>query len=59
MQEVPQTQFIPLPEVLCLIVSNLNRLGEPATLTKIVSSLTDEYDGMCIPKQVGAFPRSL
>lgn len=52
MQEVPQTQFIPLPEVLCLIISGLNRLGQPATLSSIIENLQEEYSGMTIPKQV-------
>lgn len=52
MQEVPQTQFIPLPEVLCLIVSGLNRVGQPATLISIIETLQEEYTGMTIPKEV-------
>uniref|UniRef100_A0A915KF52 Winged helix Storkhead-box1 domain-containing protein n=1 Tax=Romanomermis culicivorax TaxID=13658 RepID=A0A915KF52_ROMCU len=52
MQEVPQTQFIPLPEVLCSTVSSLNRVGRPATISNITESLQREYPNTTIPKQI-------
>lgn len=52
MQEVPQTQFIPLPEALCLVISSLNRAAQPATLEAITESLREQYNGMNVPRKV-------
>lgn len=52
MQEVPQTQFVPLPEVLCLVISQLNRVGHPATLDTIAEEIAHEYPGMSVPGPV-------
>jgi hypothetical protein len=52
MQEVPQTQFVPLPEVLCLVISQLNRIGHPATLDTVADEIAHEYPGMAVPGPV-------
>ncbi|KRZ06155.1 Storkhead-box protein 1 [Trichinella zimbabwensis] len=51
MHEVPQTQFIPLSDVLCTVISALNRIGQPATIQSIMEALRQQYVGMTIPKE--------
>ncbi|PVD37895.1 hypothetical protein C0Q70_00497 [Pomacea canaliculata] len=51
MQVIPQTQFIPLPDSLCLIIAELNNAGHPATLESIRSRLQRWYHNTSLPSQ--------
>ena len=47
----PQTQFTPLPEALCLIISGLCREGHPADLDGIREGLAKKYEGIQQPSE--------
>lgn len=49
MQVIPQTQFIPLPEALCLIIMDLNNSQIVATLDTICERLKVGYQGLHLP----------
>ncbi|KAL3877588.1 hypothetical protein ACJMK2_035284 [Sinanodonta woodiana] len=49
MQVIPQTQFIPLPEALCLIIMDLNNRQILATLDVVRERLYQWYQGMHLP----------
>ncbi|XP_041363112.1 uncharacterized protein LOC121378839 isoform X2 [Gigantopelta aegis] len=49
MQVIPQTQFIPLPDALCLIIMDLNNQRVVATLDTIFEKLQAWYCGMTMP----------
>ncbi|XP_077999591.1 uncharacterized protein LOC144452373 [Glandiceps talaboti] len=48
---VPQSQFIPLTEVLCLIIAELNKRKYVATMEKIREKLTDCYGDVKLPSE--------
>ncbi|XP_070545415.1 uncharacterized protein [Ptychodera flava] len=48
---VPQSQFVPLTEVLCLIIAELNKRKVIATVEKIRSKLTDCYGDVKLPSE--------
>ncbi|GAB6024259.1 hypothetical protein CHUAL_008953 [Chamberlinius hualienensis] len=50
-QVIPQTQFTPLPEALCLVVSELNLDKQTASLGVIFSCLRERFSDMIIPNQ--------
>ncbi|XP_071129655.1 storkhead-box protein 2-like [Mytilus edulis] len=49
MQEVPQNHFIPLPEILCLIILDLNNKQILATVDIIQAQLKKCYQGTQLP----------
>ena len=49
MQVIPQTQFIPLPEALCLIIMDLNNNQIVATLDTVCEKLQLCYQGHHLP----------
>ncbi|XP_060591479.1 uncharacterized protein LOC132746366 isoform X2 [Ruditapes philippinarum] len=49
MQVIPQTQFIPLPEALCLIIMDLNNSQIVATLDTVCERLKIGYQGLHLP----------
>lgn len=49
MQVIPQTQFIPLPEALCLIIMDLNNSQIVATLDTVYERLKHSYQGIHLP----------
>lgn len=49
MQVIPQTQFIPLPDALCLIIMDLNNRRIVATLDTIKEKLVEWYREMTMP----------
>ena len=49
MQVIPQTQFTPLPDALCLIISDLERWGILASFPEIQLRLCEVYRGMHQP----------
>ncbi|XP_052791277.1 storkhead-box protein 1-like isoform X2 [Mya arenaria] len=49
MQVIPQTQFIPLPEALCLLILDLNNSQIVATLDTVTERLRQRYQGMNLP----------
>ncbi|KAH3863375.1 hypothetical protein DPMN_026360, partial [Dreissena polymorpha] len=49
MQVIPQTQFIPLPEALCLIIMDLNNGQIVATLDTVCERLKHCYQGIHLP----------
>ncbi|KAL4240185.1 Storkhead box 1 [Mactra antiquata] len=49
MQVIPQTQFIPLPEALCLIIMDLNNNQIVATLDTVCERLKHCYQGLHLP----------
>ena len=49
MQVIPQTQFIPLPDSLCLIITELNNGSQPATLDSIRARLHRCYSNTNLP----------
>ncbi|XP_045214185.2 uncharacterized protein LOC123564574 isoform X2 [Mercenaria mercenaria] len=49
MQVIPQTQFIPLPEALCLIIMDLNNSQIVATLDTVCERLKFGYQGLHLP----------
>ncbi|KAK7111741.1 uncharacterized protein [Littorina saxatilis] len=49
MQVIPQTQFIPLPDSLCLIITELNNASHPATLESIRTRLQRWYSNTNLP----------
>ncbi|XP_046549606.1 uncharacterized protein LOC124259517 isoform X2 [Haliotis rubra] len=49
MQVIPQTQFIPLPDALCLIIMDLNNRRIVATLDTIKEKLVEWYREMTVP----------
>ena len=53
MTVIPQTQFTPLPEVLCLVISKLNRdsATRAASLEAILQELAHRYHGMQQPSE--------
>ena len=53
MSVIPQTQFTPLPEVLCLVISQLNRATSSrfASLEAILQELAHLYHGMQQPSE--------
>ncbi|XP_029651203.1 uncharacterized protein LOC115224440 isoform X2 [Octopus sinensis] len=51
MQIIPQTQFIPLPEALCLIIMDLNNNRIVATLDTVQEKLEQCYKEMEIPSE--------
>ena len=53
MAVIPQTQFTPLPEVLCLVISKLNRDSstKAASLEAILQELAHRYHGMQQPSE--------
>lgn len=50
-EPVPQAQFTPLPEALCLVVSRLNRDSQPATLGAVRDGLWGVYRGIKQPSE--------
>ena len=54
MSVIPQTQFTPLPEVLCLVISQLTRESGTrgaASLEAILQELAHRYHGMQQPSE--------
>ena len=53
MTVIPQTQFTPLPEVLCLVISKLTRdsATRAASLEAILQELAHRYHGMQQPSE--------
>ena len=51
MQVVSQTQFTPLPDAMCVIISELNSDNIPANLPSIESKLKRLYHGIQPPAQ--------
>lgn len=51
MQIIPQTQFIPLPEALCLIIMDLNNNRIVATLETVQEKLQQCYKDMEVPSE--------
>lgn len=49
MEVIPQTQFIPLSEILCMVILDLNNKQVVATLDIIQERLNQCYKGMQIP----------
>nr|KAG5710169.1 hypothetical protein BaRGS_006688 [Batillaria attramentaria] len=49
MQVIPQTQFIPLPDSLCLIITELNNAQQAATLDSIRARLQRWYQNTTLP----------
>lgn len=49
MQVIPQTQFIPLPEALCLIIMDLNNSQIVATLDTVCERLKTGYQELHLP----------
>lgn len=49
MELIPQTQFIPLSEILCMVILDLNNRQVVATLDIIQERLNQCYKGMQIP----------
>jgi len=49
MQVIPQTQFIPLPEALCLLIMDLNTSRIVATLETVCDRLRECYQGTQLP----------
>jgi hypothetical protein len=55
MQVIPQTQFIPLPDSLCLIITELNQANaasggrQPATLEAVRQRLQRWYSNTSLP----------
>lgn len=49
MQVIPQTQFIPLPDSLCLIITELNNSQQAATLDSIRARLQRWYQNTALP----------
>lgn len=58
MQEVPQTQFVPLPEALSLVISSLNRFGHAPDIDLITDTLREQYPGMSVPRKVTVVAKS-
>ncbi len=52
MHEVPQTQFIPLADAICIAISSLNDSSRPATLGAIVEMIRQQYSGIPLPHKV-------
>uniref|UniRef100_T1IUP5 Winged helix Storkhead-box1 domain-containing protein n=1 Tax=Strigamia maritima TaxID=126957 RepID=T1IUP5_STRMM len=50
-QVISQTQFTPLPEALCLVVSELNHLEDTASLQMICAQLHERFNDMIIPNE--------
>nr|XP_002733498.1 PREDICTED: storkhead-box protein 1-like [Saccoglossus kowalevskii] len=48
---VPQSQFVPLTEVLCLIIAELNKRKIIATVDKIKAKLADCYGDVKLPSE--------
>ncbi|XP_014662945.1 PREDICTED: storkhead-box protein 1-like [Priapulus caudatus] len=55
MQLVPQTQFVPLAEAICIIVAELNRYGGKATSSVIKKQLPAKFPGISIPTDEALF----
>ncbi|XP_061180935.1 uncharacterized protein LOC133189577 [Saccostrea echinata] len=49
MEVIPQTQFVPLSEILCMVILELNNKQVVATLDTIQERLNQCYKGMQIP----------
>jgi hypothetical protein len=51
MTPVPQTQFTPLPEALCIIISDLTKSQPAASFDAILDHMKDRYRGLQQPKE--------
>jgi hypothetical protein len=51
MQTIPQTQFIPLPDAICGVISELNSSGVKSTRENIKDRLLESYRGMHTPTE--------
>ena len=52
MQLVAQAQFTPLPEALCMIISDINKGGNiPATFEEILKHLKKKYKNVHQPSE--------
>jgi hypothetical protein len=49
MEVIPQTQFLPLSEILCMVILDLNNKQVVATLDTIQERMARCYKGMQIP----------
>lgn len=50
-QVIAQTQFTPLPEALCLVISRMNSAHETASLSVLHCRLTEHFCDMIVPNE--------